>query len=384
LEGIEMSDSTELAMIATSSGAVATIEESRAIAETKAAIYLARQFPRDESRVIEQIVSDCGELSVASTATYTYARGGTNISGPSIRLAELIARRWGNIECGVRELERTPGKSIAQAFAWDMQTNFKDSKTFEVPHVRELRGGNRRILTDPRDLYEIVANDGARRKRACILAMIPAHVVDAAVEQCKATMIARDPVTPEKLNKMIAAFQSEFGVSRGQIEKRFQRKIEAITPAQFVMLRGIFQALRDGVAIASDHFEPETIEEKPEHGVAGAKNKLAVQLERSAPLPGAGMENAPDRTDQSMFEPYAPAGSKQHKALMARFSTRMGRLAEMYNDESLNQDDLRQVFARDVLGPGFMSSQSWGEEQYRLIMNRLELIPGDEPKPLFP
>ena len=76
---------------------------SRELAEMQAQIYLAKQFPRDQRRSTEQILTACQRPGLAAVAVYSYARGGTAISGPSIRLAEEIARDWGNLECGWNE-----------------------------------------------------------------------------------------------------------------------------------------------------------------------------------------------------------------------------------------------------------------------------------------
>lgn len=54
---------------------------------------------------------------------YQYLRGGTKVTGPSIRLAEVLAQNWGNLSFGVKELEQRDGESIAMAYTWDLETN---------------------------------------------------------------------------------------------------------------------------------------------------------------------------------------------------------------------------------------------------------------------
>lgn len=286
------------AIVPRSAGAVAQVEETRAIAEVKAAVFLARQFPRDEAIALQKIVADCGDLELASKAMYTYGRGGTEITGPSIRLAEAVARRWGNLQMGVREIERRSAASQAEAYCWDLEANVRDARSFEVPHVISRKDGTRRLLTDERDIYERVANDGARRKRASILAIVPKRVVDAAVEQCKKTLVTKDPVTPEKLKKMTDAFAVEFKITKEMIEKRFQRKLDAITSAQFIMLRGIYQALKDGVATPDDHFEVEAPASTgaTQTAVEQLKTKLDEQLAKTEPAKSSEAEvvNAAD------------------------------------------------------------------------------------------
>lgn len=238
-----------------SGNAVAMSDQSRAIAEVQAAMMIARMNPRDPIYAMDRILNACSRPTLANVAVYQYARGGNDISGPSIRLAEAMAQAWGNLQFGIRELDQRNGESTVQAFAWDVETNTRREVTFQIPHKRYTRKGSYQ-LEDPRDIYEMVANQGARRLRACILAIIPGDVVEAAVNQCELTMKAKADTSPESLKKMIAAFEP-FGITKEQIEKRIQRRLDAIQPAQMVSLQKIYISLRDGMSTASDWFEQE-------------------------------------------------------------------------------------------------------------------------------
>jgi hypothetical protein len=249
-----MESETKYELTKTNQGAaVVATEQQRAIAEVQAAMMLARANPRDERKAMDRILMSCARPSLAEQAVYQYARGGTDISGPSIRLAEAIAQAWGNLQYGVRELSRDHENATVQAYAWDLETGTRREVTFQVPLVRSTKKGSYR-LEDPRDIYETVANQGARRVRACILALIPGDVVDAAVEQCEATMKAKADVSPESIRKMVEAFAA-VGVTREQIELRIQRRLDSITPAQVVQLKKIYASLRDGMSNVSDWFE---------------------------------------------------------------------------------------------------------------------------------
>jgi len=233
-------------------GTLAQTESSRAIQEVQAAMVIAKKFPRDERRALDRILNSCTRPALANAAIYQYARGGTDISGPSIRLAEAIAQQWGNIQFGIRELEQANGESTVEAFAWDLETNTRQTKTFQVPHVRHTKSGSRK-LEDPRDIYELVANNGARRLRACILGVIPGDVVEEALAQCETTMTADADTSPEAQKKIIEAF-SKFGVTKEQIETRIQRRLDAITPAQVISLRKIMTSLKDGMSKPEEWF----------------------------------------------------------------------------------------------------------------------------------
>lgn len=256
--------------------AAANTDQHRAIAEVQAAMVVARANPRDPVAAMDRILNACTRQALADAAVYTYAKGGTDVSGPSIRLAEAIAQQWGNIKTSVRELDQQGGVSTVQTIAWDLESGYQCDKVFQVPHIRFTRSGSKR-LEDPRDIYELVANQGSRRLRACILAVIPGDVVEAAVQQCELTMKTKADTSPEAMQKMVTAFEA-FGIGREQIEKRIQRRLESIQPAQVVSLKKVYASLRDGMSKVEDWFE--------------------VSADGGAPAPTARTEKKPPLPDE--------------------------------------------------------------------------------------
>lgn len=234
-------------------GALANTDTQRAVAEVQVALMIARLNPRNPRQTMDNILNACTRPSLAESAIYTYARGGSNITGPSIRLAEAIAQYWGNVQFGIREISQENGSSTVQAYAWDVETNTRREMVFQVSHKRHTKNGSY-DLKDSRDIYEHVANQGARRLRACILSVIPGDVVEAAVQQCDLTLCTKFEVTPENIKRLIEGFEA-FGVTKEQIEKRIQRRIDSIQPAQIAQLRKIYTSINDGMSTPSDWFE---------------------------------------------------------------------------------------------------------------------------------
>lgn len=234
----------------------------RQLAEIKGMVFMAKQFPRDENFALQRILKSCERVSLAEGATYEYPRGGTKVTGPSIRLAEALAQHWGNMDSGIVELEQKDGESTVMAYAWDLETNNRQTKIFTVPHVRERRSGNVQ-LTDPRDIYETVANMGARRLRACILGVIPGDVVDAAVEKCNQTLSGSlgDDLS-DVIDKLVKAF-TKFKVKKEQLEQLIGCKAEAFTANDITRLRGVYKSLDDGMAGVEDHFGKTTEDKSP-------------------------------------------------------------------------------------------------------------------------
>lgn len=237
------------------------IAQSREIAEVQASILMARQFPRNQIFARDNILRECARPKLAEGALYSYPKGGQTVQGPSIRLAEVLARAWGNVDFGFREINQEPGKSTIECYAWDKETNTRQVKTFIVEHKRHTRAGSYPIK-DPREIYELVANQAARRLRACILGVIPGDIIDEAVEECAKTLSANVDVTPDGVKKLIEAF-SKIDVSKEMIEDRIGRRADAILPAQIVQLRGIYKSIEDGQSAVKEWFREPHKEAKP-------------------------------------------------------------------------------------------------------------------------
>jgi hypothetical protein len=232
---------------------IVQIEQSRAAQEVQAAYVIAKKFPRDENQAFTKIMKACERPFLAEQAMYAYPRGNQVVTGPSIRLAEVLAQSWGNIDVGIREISQSNGISVAEAYAVDLETNFREVKIFHVPHERHTKKGTQR-LTDPRDIYELVANQGARRMRACILAVIPGDIVEAAIERCKYTVTNGKEPLIDRLRKLVLRFD-EVGITLDQIEKRLGHKLDATIPAEAIQLQSILKSLKDGMAKRDDFFD---------------------------------------------------------------------------------------------------------------------------------
>jgi hypothetical protein len=227
---------------------------SRQSQEVQGMVYMAKQFPRDEYLAQEKIMKACERKTLAETAMYEYPRGGQKVTGPSIRLAEAIAQGWGNIDFGIMELEQKFGESTVMAYAWDLENNTRQTKIFTVKHERKA-GGQINKLTDPRDIYEMVANQGARRVRSCILGVIPGDIVEAAVEKCKETLTNDlGGKIAEAVEKLAAAFEKQFKVTKDQLEKLIGCKSEAFSANDVVRLKTIYTSLKDGMSKPQEYF----------------------------------------------------------------------------------------------------------------------------------
>jgi hypothetical protein len=247
------------AAISKNNSVMAATMASREMEQVKGQIMMARMFPRDMVLARSRIMEECKRPEFAEDAEYTYPRGGEQVTGPSINLARMMARNIGNMETQWRELESAEGSSKIEAFCWDMETNFRNSIVFDVPHVRWTRQGGNKPLDDPRDIYEIKANNAARRQRMCILNVIPGDLVDEAVQACRDTVKAALNKSDASmlLKKARAAVDKfvKYGVTKDMlVEKCGGRQPEQWTVEDITELTKIGTSLADGIAKPTDYF----------------------------------------------------------------------------------------------------------------------------------
>jgi hypothetical protein len=266
------------------SSAATAIEFSRAAQEVIASIKAAKADPRATISAHRRIVESCKRYSLAEQAMYAYPRGGETVRGASIRLAEVLAQNWGNIDSGIVELERQPGASVLMAYCTDLEANYKKRIVFTVPHMRDTKKGLIPLKTD-RDIYENNANMGARRLRNCILAIIPGDVVESAVQQCYKTLEQGDGSKPlvQRLRELADAFE-KIGVPQSLLEERLGHPLDKSIPAEIADLRTVYISLRDGVSEKADWFESVAQAAKASSVSERSKEPEAT----SAPLPFEG------------------------------------------------------------------------------------------------
>jgi hypothetical protein len=283
------------------------VESSRAIAEAQGKLVIAKKFPRNEALAYDEAMQACRRMGLAEDAFFSFPRGGQTVSGATVHLARELARVWGNIEYNIRELSRKDGVSEMQAFAWDLQTNTLVTQNFTVRHWRDTKTGGYQ-LTDERDIYELTANQGSRRLRSCIFAVLPSDLVSAAEAECKKTLAGNnDEPIKERVRKLIGAF-GKYGVTAAMIEGRLGHSLDAVLPEELAELRSIWNSIKDGATKAGEWFggakaERETVSEildeapeAPSPAPAPKPTPRATKKAAQAPAPAPEPEPTPEET----------------------------------------------------------------------------------------
>lgn len=295
-------------------GSVA-IEQSRAVAEAQGQLILAKKFPRDLTKAHAELMDSCKQPSMADSAFYSVPRAGGSVTGPSIRLAEEIARVCGNIEYGHRELSRDAGKSEIEVYAWDKQTNTRSIRQLTVMHTIDTKSGPK-PCRDQRDIDDLIANKASKQLRGRILAIVPKWLVEAAIIECQKTISGVNSEKPlsVRARDMVTRF-GKFGVTADHIQDYLGHSIDKILLEEIAELQGVFNAIKDG-ARASDYFK---VKEEPVQAssqasltsaVAAAKLKPQAQPAPVAPQPADEKAPNPEKpkvANHPKVEPVAKA-----------------------------------------------------------------------------
>lgn len=266
-----------------------SVEQSRAIAEAQGQLILAKRFPRDLNGAYAELMDACKLPALAQVAFYTLPRGKSSVTGPSIRLAEEIARVYGNFQYGHRELSRDDKKSEVEVYAWDMEKNNYSKRQITVMHVMDTKEGPRK-LRDQKDIDDKIANVASKQVRGRILALVPKWLSEAAITACRETLAGKSDIpVAERVRKMTQAF-AKFGVTGKHLETFLGHSLDAVDTDEIADLTGIFNAIKDGAKISDYFSEAESLEAQ------AAANATAQALTQTAQEGAQQRQQAADKS----------------------------------------------------------------------------------------
>lgn len=313
-------------------GQATAVEQARAVAEVQARVVVARQCPRDIAGATRAMRETCAQMGLAERAFYSYPRGKDKkgkpiiISGPSVHLARELARVWCNVEYSVNELRRDDraGQSEMLAYAWDLETNTRNSAVFIVPHFRDKSDGRPQQLTDMRDIYENNANNGARRVREAIFNVLPVWFTEEAKTLCAKTLAdgGGRPIA-QRVADAIDAFEN-IGVKVPELEARIGSAAAEWTPQDIAQLGILITSIQRHEISKDEAFPPAEkgvtaadIGAPPAQAANGNGNAPAEPVTPPTPEPPAPAAQGP--AERTLSTDAGSSTSDQQKRLWAAF-----------------------------------------------------------------
>lgn len=224
--------------------------EASAQHEIQSAVILARRFPRDEDRAFGALMKSCRRPSFACDVTYSFPRGGTTISGPSVYLAREFARLWGNIRYGGQIVVDVDDLRTVRGWAWDLETNAyvcQESSFSKLIQRKNKRTGETQwIEPDERDLRELTNKHMALCVRNCLLGILPSDMVDDAIAEARKTLEDKAAQDPDATRKAIVKSFVGIGVTADNLKAYVGRPLEQCGPEELAELRRVFKSIKDG------------------------------------------------------------------------------------------------------------------------------------------
>lgn len=255
---------TTLDQISQPRAAVATqataVEQARAVAEVAAAVRVAQDCPRDISKAVELMRQACRQKALADRAFYSMPRAGGRVEGSTVHLARELARCWGNVDYGIRELRRDDeaGESEMQAWAWDQESNVRSSRSFVVPHAIMAGKGadkKRKALTDLGDIANNNNSVAARAVRETIFTVLPVWYRTEAEGLAAQTLQDGGGKTMEQqVADAIGHYRDTWSVTQAQLEERLERPAKDWTAQDLGNLRVLSGELGRGEKRADEEF----------------------------------------------------------------------------------------------------------------------------------
>lgn len=240
-------------------------------AQEKAAIdsqvATAKRYPRDLQRVknnsIAIVIMD---KETAESCRYAKPVDGKNVTGPSVHLARIICQQYGNIRVQQR-IKLIDNKTIvAEAVAFDLETNYAVSVESRRSIVKRngMRYSDSMIETAAMGILAIA-------ERNAILKVVPKAITDS-VYKAAFDFANGDLSTEQKIlqarKKALDFFAEKYEAKEEDVLKVLGlRSVGQIGAEQIADLRGYMQSLKDGELTADELFgkkQSADFGEKPE------------------------------------------------------------------------------------------------------------------------
>lgn len=240
--------------------AVAAAEQVKA--RTQAQFLMARNYPRnyDNSRI--NIMAACRRRTFAEKVEYSKPVGGSSITGPSIRFAELALREWGNIDYSNTVIYEDDLCRRISIVITDLQTNTTFSSTIVVNKTVERKNADgreiisQRLNTWGKPVYIVKAYDDEimTKQQALIskalrnegLRLIPQEIIEEAIYIARKTIREGIKADPDAARRKIADAFAALGVMPTDLEKYLGHGLAQCSADEITDLTAVYNAVKNG------------------------------------------------------------------------------------------------------------------------------------------
>ncbi len=218
--------------------------------EVEMQLAAAHRYPRSVKRFLDEATTLATmDVDTAEGCIYSYKRGGKNITGPSIRCAEIVISCWGNSHVGARVVAIEDKDIVAQGGAWDLEKNVKC--TMEVR--RRITGSDGSRFSD--DMIAITGNAAASiALRNAIFKIVPLAYVNRVYDAARKVAVGNAGTLADRRAKVLTGL-AKMGASIDRVLAALGKpSIDDIGAGEVATLIGLGTALKDGSQKLDDVF----------------------------------------------------------------------------------------------------------------------------------
>lgn len=276
---------------------------AREIEQVRAALLLARSFPRQIEIARGRLLEEAKRPAFADTALYRLPFGKRPVIGPSIRMAEAVLRLWGNLDLGVKFEQLTRDGNGQPVEIWvvtitDLETNTRVSEPMVVPMTAERASdkgtvvGTRRTASGQTRFIVALSESEVRRERGkarsiaqrnAIFKIVPRDIIEEMVTRVQETQRASDAKDPKAAQRrLLDILSGHFHVDLDQLSEVIGTPLDKLDPRDLASLRAIGERMRDTGATWRDLYREHVDAKKPKQEAAAETEKRA-DLDSIAP-----------------------------------------------------------------------------------------------------
>jgi len=292
-------DDDDTRLVKTEPMAMAALNRS----EVEAQLSAAHQYPRSIKRFRQEALT-LATLSteVAESCIYSLPRDGKQITGPSVRLAEICASAYGNIHVGARPVDVSDTEVTSQGVAWDLEKNYR--ATVETKRRITSKSG-RRYNEDMILMTQNAASSIALRN--AIFRVIPRAFIDTIYREVVRVAVGDAKTLPTKRADVMARL-AKLGADEPRVLAAVAKSnVDDIGLAELEILIGLGTAVKNGDKSVDDAF-PAPLAPVP---AAAAEEGKRMSLGKKGEAPAAKVAaakpgKAPTQADEDRGDEPGP------------------------------------------------------------------------------
>jgi hypothetical protein len=207
------------------------------------------QRPRDLDKIVKAIEREAEYAG--DSFYYNWSAGGQRIEGPSIGLANSLAREWTNAALTVELSETDEAFYITPRFI-DLEKGFQTERVF-----RQRKNAVQGKYDPDRKLDMALQIGQSKAIRNVVVNAVPRWLVERAIEKAKdAVQRGIDPKKLDEFKTQIEAYFKTRGVTAEQLVAKAGKPMAEWTTRDVADFRGDKKALENGEVTVAELFPP--------------------------------------------------------------------------------------------------------------------------------